>query len=147
MRVPRSGSACREVVVEAVDRGLVFVRTGDGTYAWDHGVTGKARWTLVGEGEFRVADARNGRILCSYVAPTPASNSPVADWAFTEGDHAGGEGRDLVHLRHGRVGPGRGQRRTVGRRVLRLRDPVGQLHEIGEISTRSGDPMFIGDDM
>lgn len=176
MRVPCSGSACREVVVDAVDRGLVFVRTGDGTYVWDHGVTGKARWTLVGEGEFRVADARNGRILWSHVAPTPASDSPVADWAFTEGEIDAQLSFDGGHVLY--WSPTLEPTTPDGQAItLEVKDaiwftfdtdgsvlaaanggasvgvfydcaiPSGSCTEIGEISTRGGDPMFIGNDM
>jgi len=176
IRVPCSGSSCREVVVGAVDRGLVFVRTGDGTYVWDHDVTGKTRWTRVGEGEFRVADARNGRILWSHVAPNPASNSPVADWAFTEGDIDAQLSFDGSHVLYWSptLEPTTPDEQAI---TLEVKDaiwftfdtdgsvlaaanggpsvgvfydceiPSGSCTEIGEISTRSGDPMFIGDDM
>jgi hypothetical protein len=84
-QVPCEGRNCEAVLVDAVDRGLVFVRTGDGTYVWDPDRTGDASWTLLGDDRFRVADAHGGAILWAEAAPDPAPDSPVSDWRFIEG--------------------------------------------------------------
>lgn len=132
MLVPCAGlfSSFEDVRVDGVDRGLVFVRTGEGTFVWDPGSRGQRRWTLLGNGDFRVADVRNGRVLWSGAPPTPAPDSPVVDWEFT----------------HGQIDA---QLSYDGRHVLYLDCELstGACERIGAVSTKSGDPMFIGNDM
>lgn len=174
--VPCSGSGCEDVRVDGVDRGLVFVRTEDGTFVWDPGARGEKRWTLLGDRDFRVADVRNGRVLWSGRPPEPAPNSPVADWDFTRGEidaQLTHDGRHVLYWSStleptepdGRpirlqvkdaiwftvdtdgsvlaAANGRGQRSPVYDCEL----PSGVCEQVGEVSTRSGDPMFIGNDM
>ena len=178
MLVPCAGllSSCEDVRVDGVDRGLVFVRTGDGTFVWDPESRDEDRWTLLGDGDFRVADARNGRVLWSGAAPTPAPASPVVDWDFTQGQidaqlsydgrhvlywsstlkptEPGGRAirldvKDAIWFTFDTDGSvlaatsGRGQRSPVFDCEL----PTGACERIGSISTKSGDPMFIGNDM
>lgn len=81
-RTVACGSSCDEVVVEAADAGIVFVRTDAGTFAWQPPGNG---WTLVGAEDFRLADARGGRLLWSGTPPTPDPDGPVADWPVTKG--------------------------------------------------------------
>ena len=176
--VPCAGlfSSCEDVRVDGVDRGLVFVRTGDGTFVWDPGSRGQDRWTLLGDGDFRVADVRNGRVLWSGAAPTPARDSPVAQWEFTQGEidaELSYDGRHILYWSStlkptepgGRsirldvqdaiwftfdtdgsvlaAANGRGQRSPV----FDCKLPTGACEPIGSVSTKSGDPMFIGNDM
>ena len=174
--VPCAGQACYDVVVEAVDRGLVFVRTHEGTYVWDPEATSDASWTLLGTGEFRVADARNGRILWSGAPPAPGTDSPVDEWALTEGAIDSQLSFDGGHVlawsprlepttpagtplrldvdgamfftfdTDGSVlaaGQGKGQTSVFYDCEL----PSGACTEIGRLSSASGDPVFIGNDM
>jgi hypothetical protein len=178
--VPCAGlfSTCENVRVEGVDRGLVFVRTGEGTFVWNPESRGEDRWTLLGDGDFRVADVRNGRVLWSDAPPAPAPDSPVADWSFTQGKidaELSYDGRHILYwsstLKPTEPG-GRTLRLDVkdaiwftfdtdgsvlaatsgswsGQRspVFDCKLPTGACERIGSISTRSGDPMFIGNDM
>lgn len=174
--VPCSGEDCTNVVVDGVDRGLVFVRTGDGTFVWDPQARGEARWTRLGEGKFRVADVRNGRLMWYGAPPLPAPLSPVADWSFNEGPidaQLSFDGRHILYWSP-RLEP-----TTPGDRAVELdvkeaiwftfdtdgsvlaasngpkqqgvfydcEIPSGTCTEIGRVSTMSGDPMFIGNDM
>jgi hypothetical protein len=174
--VPCDGQACSEVAVDAVDGGFVFVRTQEGTYVWDPEARGDAGWTLLGTGEFRVADARNGRILWSGAPPSPGADSPVKDWAFTEGAIDSQLSFDGGHVlawspkleptapagapirldvegaifftfdTDGSVlaaGQGKGQTSVFYDCEL----PSGACAEIGSLSSTSGDPIFIGNDM
>ena len=174
--VPCDGSGCNGVRVDGLDRGLVFVRTGDGTFVWDPEALGEARWTLLGTDDFRVADARNGRVLWSGAPPAPATGSPVADWDFTRGEidaqlsfdgrhvlswsatleptESGGKAhrlkvKDAVWFTFDSDGsvlaavPRSDQSSTV----YDCRLPAGDCERIGSVSTKSGDPVFIGNDM
>ncbi|MGH3383725.1 MAG: hypothetical protein ACRDO1_04035 [Nocardioidaceae bacterium] len=86
IEIPCAGAACSKVFVDAVDQGLVFVRTAEGTSVWDPNSTGDARWTTLSGPGTQVADARNKRILHTGRAPTPAAGSPIdSSWSFTEG--------------------------------------------------------------
>ena len=176
MDLPCTGKPCEDIRVDGLDRGLVFVRTGDGTFVWDHSAAGDRRWTMLGEGTFRVADARNGRVLWSGAVPTPSAVSPVADWHFTRGEidaELSFDGRHVLYWstklepvdKGGRAirlrvknaawftfdtdgsvlaaTTGSDQRSTVYDCQL----PSGVCERIGSVTTRSGDPMFIGNDM
>jgi hypothetical protein len=178
MLVPCGGlqSSCGEVRVDGVDRGLVFVRTGEGTFVWDPESRGTQRWTLLGEGDFRVADVRNGRVLWSGAPPTPAADNPVSGWDFTQGQidaelsydgryvlywsstlkptETGGEAirldvKDAIWFTFDTDGSvlaaanGHDQRSPVYDCKL----STGACEPIGSVSTKSGDPMFIGNDM
>jgi hypothetical protein len=174
--VPCTGAACDKVRVDGVDRGLVFVRTADATNVWDPQATGSRRWTLLGSGRFRVADVRNGHLLWSSAPPTPGPGSPVADWTLVRGEidaQLSYDGRHVLYwspvlqptepggrpirLRITKAAwftfdtdgsvlaaeSGPGQRSTVYDCEL----PSGRCVRLGSVSTTSGDPMFIGDDM
>lgn len=171
-----TGGDCTDVTVEAVDHGLVFVRTSTGTFVWDPEADDADQWTSLGEGEFRVADARNGRILWSYAPPSPAPNSPVADWAFTKGKIDAELSLDGNHVLY--WGPRLKPTTPEGTPIVldvegaiwftfdtdgsvlaaaNGRDmtgvfydcviPSGSCEHIGTVSTTSGDPVFIGSDM
>lgn len=170
------GRDCAGVTVEAVDRGLVFVRTSTGTFVWDPEAEDVAQWTSLGAGEFRVADVRNGRILWSFAPPRPAPGSPVADWSFTRGKIDAQLSFDGGHVLYSgpRLRPTTPEGSPIrldvddavwftfdtdgsvlaaadGRDMTgRFYDcviPSGACEEIGRVSTRSGDPVFIGNDM
>jgi hypothetical protein len=170
-----SGSDCQDVVVDGLDGGLVFVRTPDGTYVWNPGATEDANWTLLGTGEFRVADVHNQRILWAYAPPSPASKSPVATWDRTEGPIDAQLSFDGGHV----LNWSRTLRPTtpdVSPITLAVQDalwftfdtdgsvlaaavrkqrgvfydceiPSGICTHIGTVSAESGDPVFIGNDM
>jgi hypothetical protein len=176
--VPCAGpfSSCEDVRVDGVDRGLVFVRTGEGTFVWDSTAGGDDRWTLLGEGDFRVADVRNGRVLWSDAPPTPAPGSPVADWDFTQSKidaELSYDGRHVLYW-SSTLEPTEPGARSIRLKVKDAvwftfdtdgsvlaaangrdhRSPVydcelrsGSCERIGSVSTRHGDPMFIGNDM
>lgn len=72
---------CDELVVDAIDGGVVFVRTGEGTRTWDS-ATGE--WSDFAGPRTRVADVRNGVVLYDGPAPSPAPAS--ADrWRLVKG--------------------------------------------------------------
>jgi hypothetical protein len=174
--LPCAGSDCADLRVDGVDRGLVFVRTSKGTLVWDSESRGERRWTLLGNGEFRVADVRNGRVLWADAPPTPAPTSPVVNWDFTQGQidaQLSFDGRHVLYWSP-TLNPtqpdGRAIRLSVknagwftfdtdgsvlaatnGRhqrsRVFDCTLDTGGCEQIGSVSTESGDPMFIGNDM
>lgn len=175
--VPCSEKSCEDVRVDGVDRGLVFVRTQKGTFVWDPGARGARRWTLLGKGDFRVADVRNAHLLWFGAPPAPAPGSPVAKWEFTEGPIDAELSYDGSHVLYwspvleptepgGRpvrlqvrkaqwftfdtdgsvlaaTVEGRGRRSSIYDCAI----PSGSCEQIGRITTRSGDPVFIGNDM
>ncbi len=184
IEVACAGSACKDVRIEAVDHGLVFVRTQGGTFVWDPKSTDAARWTLLGKGAFRVADARNGRVLWSFTPPTPASDSPVADWHFTQGAidaQLSYDGRHILdwsptlkptepgshvirlELKNAAwftfdtdgsvLAATRVDRSTAAENqkssstIFDCGLSSGACERIGSVSTKSGDPIFIGNDM
>jgi hypothetical protein len=166
------GPKC-QVTVDAVDLGLVFVRRTDGTVVWD---VERDTVTSLGPSGVRVADARNGRILWTGARPAPEPGSPVADWALTRGEvdaELSFDGRHVLYwssVLQPTEPNGRPLRLDVddaiwftfdtdgsvlaasqgGGSTAVVRDcelPSGRCTEIGTIATRSGDPMFIGNDM
>jgi hypothetical protein len=174
--VPCDGASCKDVRVDAVDRGLVFVRTAGGTFVWDRRAVGDRRWTRLGEGAFRVADVRNGRVLWTGSAPSPAANSPVARWHFTHGEidaELSFDGRHVLYWsstlkpvdKTGRPirlevkdaawftfdTDGSVLAATTGSdqssSVYDCQIPTGACERVGSVTTESGDPMFIGNDM
>jgi hypothetical protein len=175
LQVPCSGSDCQDVVVDGVDSGLVFVRTAEGTYVWDPAADGDASWTLLGAGEFRVADVRNQRILWASSPPSPAPNSPVAAWDLTEGAIDAQLSFDGGHVLYWSrtLQPTTPDGSAI---TLDVQDaqfftfdtdgsvlaassgglkgvfydcviPSGSCTEIGTLTVTSGDPVFIGNDM
>lgn len=182
LEVPCDGDeACAGVKVDALDQGLVFVRTAAGTSVWDPAAEGEGRWTRLTGPDSRVADARGRRILYTGPAPRPAEGSPIdRSWSFTAGQIDAGLSFDGAHLLYWSttlepVAP--------GARAIRLDAPVGDLpwvtfdtdgsvlvaggdpeddlrsvvydcvlpsgscERVGDISTASGDPIFVGNDM
>lgn len=175
--VPCDGAACADVRIEGVDRGLVFVRTGQGTYVWDAAAGGADGLSLLGTGDFRVADVRNGRILWAGAPPAPAPQSPVSDWDFMRGQIDAELSHDGRHILYwsSTLKPVDPEGRSIRLQakgaswftfdtdgsVLAavnhgpdMRSSIydcelvsGGCERVGSISTRSGDPVFIGNDM
>ncbi|MCF6377451.1 hypothetical protein L2K70_07525 [Nocardioides KLBMP 9356] len=71
---------CTDLVIDAYDDGVLFVRTSGTTLAVD---MLSEEVVDLGAG-VRVADVRNGTVLYSGVEPTPAP-SGTRDWTFVEG--------------------------------------------------------------
>jgi hypothetical protein len=174
--VPCAGTSCKDVRVDGLDRGMVFVRTAGGTFVWDRRAVGDRGWTMLGTGAFRVADVRNGRVLWSGSAPSPAANSPVGPWHFTHGEidaELSFDGRHVLYWSStlkpvDRAGQairlavkgaawftfdtdGSVLAATTGSdqtsAVYDCQIPSGACERIGSVTTESGDPMFIGNDM
>ncbi|WP_027863532.1 hypothetical protein [Marmoricola sp. URHB0036] len=174
--VPCSGTGCKDVRVDGLDRGLVFVRTPGGTFVWDQKAAGERAWSMLGTGAFRVADVRNGRVLWSGSAPSPSPDSPVARWHFAHGQidaELSFDGRHVLYW-SSKLKPvdkagqairlkvkdaawftfdtdGSVLAATTGSdqesTVYDCQIPSGACERIGSVSTESGDPMFIGNDM
>jgi hypothetical protein len=171
--VPCGDRSTCQVVVDGLDQGLVFLRRADGTVVWD---VEQDTVTPLGPPDLRVADVRNGRILWTGARPSPGPGSPVADWPLTKGQIDAELSHDGRHLLYwspvlepteqggervrldvegaiwftfdtdGSVlaaSQGKGSTAVVHDCEL----PSGRCTEVGTIATRSGDPMFIGDDM
>jgi hypothetical protein len=167
-----AGPEC-QVTVDAVDQGMVFVRTVDGTVVWD---VERDTVTSLGPAEVRVADARNGRILWSGARPAPEPGSPVAGWPLTKGAidaELSHDGRHVLYWspRLATTEPdGKPVRLDVEGAIWFTFDtdgsvlaasqggdaeavvhdcelPSGRCTEVGRITTGSGDPVFIGNDM
>lgn len=68
---------CHDLVIDAVDSGVVFVRDQDGTRTWDSRTGG---WAPFAGPKTRVADVRNGVVL--YSGPAPAD---PGDWTLVAG--------------------------------------------------------------
>ena len=177
--VPCDGKACEQVKIDALDQGMVFVRTGDGTFVWDPAAEGDAAWTAFSGPETRVADVRNKRVLHTGPAPAPDPAGPVDDsWSFTKGeidaqlsfdgehvlywsttlepttpdgkpvrlDVKAGEWAFVTFDTDGSVlvatnGP------DLSSTVFDCELPSGKCARLGRMSTRNGDPIFVGNDM
>jgi hypothetical protein len=162
-----------QVTVDSLDQGMVFLRQADGTVVWD---VERDTLTPFGPPDLRVADVRNGRVLWTGARPDPGPRSPVAGWPLTEGEidaELSYDGRHVLYWSpvleptepggepvrldvdgaiwftfdtDGSVlaaSQGRGSSAVVHDCEV----PSGRCTEIGTIATRSGDPMFIGNDM
>ncbi|MDZ5622888.1 hypothetical protein SFC88_18760 [Nocardioides sp. HM23] len=164
---------CADLVIDGIDKGVVFVRTGGGTRTWDS-ATGK--WADFAGPQTRVADVRDGVVLYDGPAPTD-----VGDWHLVagaidaqltlDGDHVlywsstlepTAPGGEPIVLERGAVdGQGYGQWTidtdgsvlviTAGRGdddvVYDCTVPSGVCEEILTFTATGGDPMFMGNDM
>ena len=157
-----------DAVIDAIDDGVVFVRTGDGTFAWDSRV--EAMEQLSGR-KTRVADVRNGVLL--YDGPAPDGPAAAAYRLVPGGIDAqltfdGGHilywsnrlestdgGKPIVLDEEGGwfavdtdgsilvAGVGRG----FAHPMYDCEVPSGTCTELGPLDAKHGDPMFIGVDM
>ena len=164
---------CDDLVIEAIDGGVVFVRDRSGTRTWD---SSTGDWSDFAGPGTRVADVRNGVVLYDGPAPTDAGDwrlvagavdsqlsfdgGHVLTWSSTlepttpdgepivlEQGPAGGKGFGWWTIdTDGSVLVATGKKYpkfTVYDCVL----PSGACDELGSLTTTSGDPMFIGNDM
>lgn len=163
-----------DTVIEAIDDGVVLLRTDGRVTAWDTDTSGYRE--LAGK-DTRVADLRNGVLLYSGAAPDgPAAadfrlvpgaidatlthdGRHVLDWSSRLEPTAGGP---PVVLEKGPRDGGLGFWAFDTDGSVLVADPTGRyphylVHdcevpsgrcaELGPLVTRSGDPMFIGADM
>ncbi len=164
--------ACSDLVIDALDDGVVFVRDGDGTRTWDS-ATGE--WSDFAGPRTRVADVRNGVVL--YDGPDPTA----AGWDLVEGaidsqltfdgrhvqawstrllptdpddsalllDVPGAGRKDLAFLTidtDGSVLVASGVRYPTFT-VYDCEVPSGECTELASQEFKGGDPMFLGNDM
>lgn len=164
---------CSDLVIDAIDGGVVFVRTGAGTRTWD---SGTGEWRDFAGPETRVADVRNGVVLYDGPSPTTPGDwtlvpgavdaqltfdgGHVLSWSSTLEPTAPG-GSPIVLDRGPADGKGYGQwtfdtdgsilLATAGRgRKDVIYDcvlPSGTCEEVDAFESVDGDPMFLGNDM
>jgi len=167
--------SCDELVIDAVDDGVVFVRTAQGTRTWD---TATDEWSDFAGPATRVADVRNGVVL--YDGPAPSADG----WTLVKGaidSQLTFDGRHVLYWssRLEPTTPGEapidlavGQPQSPGdyadgfftvdtdgsilvahaKRYPRFtvydcEVPSGECTELGPLTPTGGDPMFIGNDM
>lgn len=166
---------CADVSLDAVDHGLAYVGTADGAYVWDS--TGHtAEWTRLGGPKTEIVGVHAKTILYSGAAPAPAPGGPVDDsWTLVKGavdaelSHDGryvlywssklkpvrpGDDPIRLALPHG-AGfytfdtDGSLLAATYGNpaKVYDCELPSGACTRLDDMTTRSGDPVFIGNDM
>jgi hypothetical protein len=164
---------CEGLVIDGIDQGVVFVRTGAGTRTWDS-ATGE--WADFAGPKTRVADVQNGVVLYDGPAPTEPGDWRLAPGAIDaqltlDGQHVlyssstleptSPDGEPIVLEQ----GPADGQGYafwtidtdgsvlviTAGRGgeslVYDCVVPAGTCVEIDSYEATGGDPMFIGNDM
>lgn len=157
-----------DAVIDAIDAGVVFVRTADGTFTWN---SGAAEMEQLSGPKTRVADVRNGVVL--YDGPAPdgpaaAAYRLVPGGIDAELTHDGGHilywsnrleptdgGKPVVLDEKGAwfavdtdgsilvAGVGKG----VAHPMFDCEVPSGTCTELGPLKAEHGDPMFIGVDM
>ncbi|MEP9363965.1 hypothetical protein ABLE68_13435 [Nocardioides sp. CN2-186] len=158
----------RDTVIDALDGGTVFLRTDAGTTTWDT-VTGQVD-PFAGP-KTRVADVRNGVVL--YDGPEPADpdtlpfflvkgaidaqltydGSHVLSWSNRLEPTDGGRPivLDVKATFYAVDTDGSilaaGFARGGGAVVHDCEVPSGECTELGPLTTKGGDPMFIGVDM
>jgi hypothetical protein len=166
--------ACDGMVIDAVDRGVVFVRDPDGTRTWDSATD---EWDDFAGPGTRVADVRNGVVLYDGSAPTGSGGwrtvtGPVDAQLTFDGEHVLSWASRLepvdprgtpVVLERGPVDGGLGfwsldtdgsvlvaapeRRYEDGYTVYDCVLPSGECEEVGPLDPAGGDPAFVGDDM
>lgn len=75
-------SSCKDVVIDAVDDGIVFVRDSSGTWTWDYRTGQYARFAGP---RTRIADVRNEVVLYTGPAPAPEDVGQSTDWRLVPG--------------------------------------------------------------
>lgn len=164
---------CEDLVIDGIDQGVVFVRTGAGIRTWD---SGTGEWADFAGPDTHVADVQNGVVLYDGPAPTdPGDWRPVAGaidaqltvdgkhvlhWSSTLEPTTPG-GKPIVLEQGPADGRGYGFWTidtdgsvlviTAGRGGMSLVydcvPPAGACVQIEEFEAVGGDPMFIGNDM
>lgn len=166
-------SECKDVVIDGIDGGVVFVRDDDGTRTWDS-ETGE--WSDFAGPKTRVADVRNGVVLYDGPAPTAPGDwqlvagaidaqlsfdgKHVLYWSSTLEPSAPGAGPIVLEQ-----GPADGKGASwwtfdtdgtvlvaTGKNygdftVYDCELPSGACAELGPLNPKGGDPQFIGNDM
>ncbi len=164
---------CGDLVLDGIDHGVVFVRTRAGTRTWD---SSTGEWVDFAGPQTRVADVRNGVVLCDGPAPTDGGEwrlvSGAIDFQLTfDGEHVLSWSSTLepttpdgdpIVLEQGPVngnGFGWWTLDTDGSVLLATgKDygdftvydcllPSGACEKVGTLQPTGGDPMFIGNDM
>ncbi len=164
---------CSDLVLDGLDRGVVFVRTPSGTRTWDS-ATGE--WADFAGPETRVADVRNGVVLYDGPAPTDPGGwrlvpgavdaqltfdgGHVLHWSSTLAPTAA-DGEPIVLEEGPADGRGYGQWTidsdgsvlviTAGHGgedlVYDCVLPTGDCVAIDSFVATGGDPLFMGNDM
>lgn len=167
---------CDDLVIDALDEGVVFFRAGGETRIWD--ITNEFSYAFAGA-ETRVADVRNGTLLYDGPAPTGVDAeryltipAPVDAQLTFDGRYILYWSSVLQNTRSG-VAPVRlevGPRKTGalgfwtldtdGSVLVAALDgkypnylvsdcevPSGACVDVGRLKPTGGDPMFIGNDM
>ena len=167
--------ACRGLVIDALDDGVVFFRTGDETRVWKPGHDDFS-FAFAG-GDTRVVDVRNGTMLYDGPAPTSLDSeryllipAPVDAQLTFDGRYildwssrlaATRTSNDPLRLDAGPVkGLGFWAIDTDGSVLVASVDgkypnylvsdcevPSGRCVEVGPLKATGGDPLFIGNDM
>jgi len=165
---------CDELVIEALDDGVVFVRDGDGTRTWD---SATGQWAEFAGPDTRIADVRNGVVLHDGPAPSAPGGwrtvvGPTDAKLTFDGRHVlswssrlepTSRGGAPLELEHGPTDGGLGfwsldtdgsvlvaelgKNYAAGYTVYDCELPSGACEELGPLDPESGDPMFIGNDM
>jgi hypothetical protein len=167
---------CHDLVIDAVDGGVVFVRTADGTSTWKVGESELHRFAGP---DTRVADVRNGVVLYDGPAPDPSADGGLT-WRLVPGPIDAQLTFDGAHVL---AWSSRLEPTTPGGRPLRLEAgpvkglgfwtvdtdgsvlvaaldgeypnylvhdceiPSGRCAVVGPLKPTGGDPMFLGNDM
>ena len=167
---------CDELVIDAIDGGVVFVRTEEGTRTWDSATD---EWSDFAGPRTQVADVRNGVVLHDGPAPAAADG-----WRLVKGATDAQltfDGRHVLSW-SSRLEPTDPQGSPIQLEVGQPRQPgdyvdgffavdtdgsilvahakrypdftvydcevpSGACTELGPLTPTSGDPMFIGNDM
>jgi hypothetical protein len=167
-----SGESCRRLVVDALDDGVVFVRTPEGTATWD--VASGEYADFAGPGT-RVADVRGGVVL--YDGPEPVDSGRwrlvrgavdsqltfdgrhVLGWSSTLEPTRPGDAPLVLDVGGGKGGPGFWTIDSDGSVLLAwttdyprftvydCSPDTGHCERIGRLRPTGGDPMFLGNDM
>ena len=169
------GSSCADVSIDAVDSGYAFIKTGDGTYVWNSAKPDSDPAKVAGP-RTDVVDVHSKTMLYSGPRPEPAPGGPIDDsWTLAkseidaelshDGRHVMSWSPKLEPVRSGGKSikldakglafftfdtDGSVLATTMSGNRAKVYDcelPSGKCTPLGKISTRSGDPMFIGNDM
>ena len=168
------GSKCAKVQLDAVDSGYAFIKTSDGTYVWDAAEDGDDLTQVAGP-RTDVVDVHAKTMLYSGRRPEPAPEGPIDDsWTFVKGAidaELSHDGRHILYwspkLKPVRAGgnPIRLDAKGLGfytfdtdgsvlagtfgspAKIYDCELPSGKCTRLKDLPTRSGDPMFVGNDM
>lgn len=164
---------CAEVSLDAVDSGLAYVGTEDGTFVWNPRTD---EWTRLAGPQTEVVDVHSKTILYAGETPGPARGGPIDDsWRYVKGAvdaELSHDGRHVLDwsstLKPTRAGdepveldvPRAATFFTFDTdgsvlaatsedpaRVYDCEVPSGECTRLADVPTRNGDPVFVGNDM